>query len=72
MILKLNNKEHTLVQVTNKNNGNVLGLYLVPKRVSIEQFEEAFELENDQDNFDLANALGVERIHAYESILDID
>lgn len=72
MILKLDGKSQTLVQVTSQNNGDVLGLYLVPEGISIEEFENAFELANDQDDFEDSNTLGVERIYAHNSILDVE
>lgn len=72
MILKENGVSQTLVQVTNENDGTVLGLYLVPKNVQLAEFEIALISAEDQDDFDCNNTLGVQRISAYDSILDIN
>lgn len=71
MILTINGKSHTLVQVMSTANGLQYGLYLVPDNVEIKEFEKAFEAAENQDDFDCNNNLGVERITPYESILDI-
>ncbi|KKL71497.1 hypothetical protein LCGC14_2094320 [marine sediment metagenome] len=72
MIIIENGVSKTLVQVTNENNGTVLGLYLVPKNVSVAEFEIALINAESQDDFDCDNILDVQRITAYNSILDIN
>ena len=60
-----------LVQVTDYN-GNDIGLYLVPENVPQTQFEEEIKKYDDQDEFDENNKLGVERIFAEESLIDVN
>ena len=72
MLLKTeNNKKMYLVQVTDYN-GNEIGLYLVPENVPQTQFEEEIKKYDDQDEFDENNKLGVERIFAEESLIDVN
>ena len=71
MILKLDGKSHTLVQVTDDSTGEAIGLYLVPEEVSIDQFETAIQEADDQNDFDEENTLGVQRVFAYDSILTL-
>ena len=66
-----NNKKMYLVQVTDYN-GNEIGLYLVPENVPQTQFEEEIKKYDDQDEFDENNKLGVERIFAEESLIDVN
>jgi hypothetical protein len=66
-----NNKKMYLVQVTDYN-GNDIGLYLVPENVPQTQFEEEIKKYDDQDEFDENNKLGVERIFAEESLIDVN
>ena len=66
-----NNKKMYLVQVTDYN-GNDIGLYLVPENVTQTQFEEEIKKYDDQDEFDENNKLGVERIFAEESLIDVN
>ena len=72
MILNVDGVSQTLVQVTNENDGTVMGLYLVPNDISLAEFEIALISAEDQDEFENNNTLGVERIFAYDSILDIN
>lgn len=59
-----------LTQVTNSDNGTVIGLYLVPIDKT-EEFEQAMENIEDQDEFDCENTLGVERVFVDELILSV-
>jgi len=59
-------KDKRLVQLTNQEFGDHMGLYLVPKDVTDDQFETAFNSADDQDDFDENNTLGIERIMADE------
>ena len=72
MIIKENGVSQTLIQVTNENNGTVLGLYLIPENVSLAEFEKTLINAESQDDFDDNNILGVQRISAYDLILDIN
>lgn len=71
MILLESGKKQTLVQVTNENTGEVMGLYLVPEGVTVNEFEDEIVQYEDQDDFDENNELGVQRIFADDSVLDV-
>ncbi len=71
MILKVNGKSQTLVQVTDDSTGVAVGLYLVPEKTTIDEFEAALKAAEDQNEFDENNTLGVQRIFAYDSILSL-
>lgn len=72
MILKLDGKSQTLVQVTSQHTGEVIGLYLVPEGIDIDKFEKTIVRALNQYDFDKNNTLGIERVFVYNSILDID
>ena len=71
MILTIEGQSHTLVQVTCSDTGMNQGLYLIPETIEIDEFEKEFEKAEDQDEFDNNNELGVKRITAYDSILNL-
>lgn len=70
MELKANGKKVILVQVSDINNDSDVGLYLVPEGVDIDDFEQEIQKAEDQDDFDMNNNLGVQRIFACESKVD--
>ena len=55
-----------IVQLTGQEFGDHIGLYLVPKNISDDEFEKCFEAAEDQDDFDENNTLGIERVFADE------
>lgn len=67
--LKYEDKEYYLLQATDISTGEILGLYLAPLGLSVDDFVKEFQ-ENEQDFFDENNTLGVIRIFAYDTLLD--
>lgn len=67
--IKFEDKEYYLVQATNVNSGEILGLYLAPLGLSVDDFVKEFQ-ENEQDFFDENNTLGVKGIFAYDTLVD--
>ena len=72
MVIKVDSKSQKLVQVTNENNGTVLGLYFLPVNVPFEKFEKEFTAAESQDEFDENNTIGAQRVFAYDAILDVE
>lgn len=72
MIIKVDGIEQTLVQVTDSVTGVNRGLYFVPKHICVETFEYELKKSGSQVNFDENNDIGVQRVYAYESLLDLE
>jgi hypothetical protein len=76
MILKVDNIQMKLIQVSSRNlfvdDINPKGLYLVPNKVEINDFEEEAEKFEEQDEFDENNSIGAQRIYAYDSVVEIN
>ena len=76
MIIKVNGKSMTLVQLSTTDSEIPKGLYLVPATISIAEFEaqvKAFDKSQDaQNDFDTLNTIGAQRINAYGSMLDLE
>lgn len=72
MILKVEGKSYKLAQVTDNSTGAIIGLYLVPENISFDAFEHAIQNAVTQDDFDENNKLGVLRIFAYDSMLNLE
>ena len=76
MLIKVNGKTMTLVQLSTTDSEIPKGLYLVPATVSIDEFEaqvKAFDKSQDaQDDFDELNTIGAQRVYAYESVMELD
>ena len=76
MIIKLEGKSVTLVQLSTTDSEIPKGLYLVPSTVSFNEFEaqvKAFDKsQNAQDDFDELNTIGAQRVYAYECKLDLE
>jgi hypothetical protein len=76
MLIKVNGKTMTLVQLSTTDSSTPKGLYLVPATVSIDEFDaqvKAFDKSQDaQDDFDELNTIGAIRVVAYDCMLDLD
>jgi hypothetical protein len=72
MILKVEGKSYKLAQVTDDITGAVMGLYLVPENISFDAFEHAMQNAVTQEDFDENNELGVLRVFAYDSMLNLE
>ena len=76
MLIKVNNKTMTLVQLSTTNSETPKGLYLVPATISIAEFEEqvkSFDKSQDaQDDFDELNTIGAQRVYAYDCIMELE
>lgn len=63
------NEDYRIIQMTDSETGTHLGLYLVPKSVSLQRFEDEFKYFENQDDFDEDNELGAERYIADEAFV---
>lgn len=76
MMIKVNGKSMTLVQLTSITSITPKGLYLIPANVLIGEFEaqvKAFDKSQDaQDDFDELNTIGAIRVTAYDCMLDLE
>lgn len=57
--------EQKFIQITSKD-GSEIGIYVLPSKMSQEEFKAEFDKFEEQDDFDNDNTIGAERLYIEE------